>query len=554
MKEFSKKTVLGLKRFLKGDCGISSSKTIFCLSLYFLIFMNISLWEHCLKMINFSSFFDFLFALSLPVLIFTIEFMLFSVVTVPYIGKFLVSLLILTSSVTNYTMHQFGIFMTSDMIRNVFETNTAEVKDLITFASASNFIIFGILPVLLLFRTKIIYGSLFRELTARLKFSGIFLLSVLVLSPFVYKQYMSYGRNNHETLKLVNPISYIDAVFKYVKEENLKNKKIEKIDPSATHSPYKDEKQTVIVFILGEAARSANFSLNGYPRDTNPELKKDGVISFRDVKSAGTATAYSVPIIFSSKGRGDFKTGEGKYEENIMDLLQNTGYQVLWKENDNGCKGVCDRVPTVFPDVNDKRFCDGDTCRDEFLLDGLEDYIRNVKGNAIIVLHTIGSHGPAYYKRYPPEFKKFTPTCDSEEIQNCPRENIINAYDNTILHTDHIISGAIAVLKKFKNKETGLVYTSDHGESLGENGIYLHGMPYSIAPDYQTHVPLIFWASEDMIRYDHLDIDCIKEEAEDGHFSHDNIFHSIVGLTETRSKLYKKDLDIFNKCRKKPLP
>jgi len=532
----------------------SSSKVILALAVYFTVFLNLSLWRYSWHMVSFETFRDVLFFATLPLLIFTVEFIIFCAVTVPYAGKIIISCLLLCSAAANYTMYQFGIFINSDMIRNIAETNTAEARDLITFSSAAALTVFGIIPVILLARTKISYGPFLKELLKRLKYTGALLLCLIILAPFVFKQYASYGRNNSQLPRLVNPTNYIHGIRRYAQQELGKNRKLQKIDPAALHTPYEDEKQTVIVFILGETARAANFSLNGYPRDTNPELEKEDVVSFRNVQSAGTATAYSVPIIFSSKSRGDFKTGEGKYQENIMDLLRNTGYKVLWKENDSGCKGVCDRIPTTVPDVNDKRFCDGDTCHDEIMLDGLEEYIRNLKGNAIIVLHTIGSHGPGYYKRYPARFRKFVPTCDSDAIQNCPKENIINTYDNTILYTDHFIAETINILKKFKNKEVGLVYTSDHGESLGEDGIYLHGMPYSIAPEYQTHVPLVFWASEGMIRHDHLDKECIKKEAEQGHFSHDYIFHTLVGLTETDSKLYDKKLDLFDNCRKEPLP
>ena len=205
-------------------------------------------------------------------------------------------------------------------------------------------------------------------------------------------------------------------------------------------------------------------------------------------------------------------------------------------------------------DVKNKQFCDGKYCQDELLLEGLEEFLTNLKGHAFIVLHTIGSHGPTYYRRYPDEFKQFTPTCDTEEIQTCTKEQIVNTYDNTILYTDHILSSIIDILKKFPAYETGLLYVSDHGESLGENGIYLHSLPYWIAPKEQTSVPMVVWMSEVMKNSSHIDYDCLKKKAMVGNFSHDHLSHSLLSLMEVDSKWYDKKLDIFDSCRTSPLP
>lgn len=166
----------------------------------------------------------------------------------------------------------------------------------------------------------------------------------------------------------------------------------------------------------------------------------------------------------------------------------------------------------------------------------------------------MGSHGPTYYNRYPKEFQKFTPTCDTADIQNCTSEQIVNTYDNTILYTDYIVSSAIDILKKYPQFEAGLVYVSDHGESLGENNVYLHGMPYAIAPDEQTQIPMLMWMSENMKKWDYVDYACLKNKAANTVYSHDNLFHSILGLLEVKSTAYQKKFDLFDGCRTKPLP
>lgn len=540
--------------FLAQTQQISSTRVVSILAFYFLLFLNMSFWRFVFTHVEPNGFSGYLFVLSVPILIFAILYCAFSILLLPYIGKPLICVLLIISAATNYLMYQFGIFIDVDMIRNTFETNSGEVTDLITLRSSLWLILLGIIPAFWLAKAQIIFKSFWAEVWARLKCCGLLLLCMLLLFPFVCKQYVSFGRNHSQVRRLVNPFNYIHATRRYFQREVQANRTFIKLDENAQLLPYADKKQTVFVVVLGETARSMNFSLNGYKRETNPQLKKQDIVNFRHVQSAGTSTAYSVPAIFSLLPQKHFNPTNAKYTENLLDLLQQTGYEILWKENDNGCKGVCDRVPYLEMDVRDKRFCDGKYCQDDMLLEGLEEYLANLKGHAFIVLHTIGSHGPTYFRRYPEEFKHFVPTCDTEDIQTCSREQIINTYDNTLLYTDHIVSEVINLLKKFPDYESGLLYVSDHGESLGENGIYLHGIPYMIAPKEQTSVPMVLWMSELMKNRAHLNYDCLKEKAAQETFSHDYLSHSLLALMEVDSKWYDKTLDIFDSCRKVPLP
>lgn len=544
-----------LMSLLSNKPEVPATRLVAVLSAYFLLFLNISFWRFVFTHAEPSGLIGGLFMLSVPVLIFTLLYLSFSLLLLPYIGKPLLILLLIISAGVNYLMYQFGVFIDADMIRNTFETHPGEVKDLITLRSVLWLTALGIVPAVMLARIKIVFKPFWKETLGRLKRCGLLLLCLLIFLPFVYKEYASFGRNNNQVRRLVSPLNYIYATVRYFQIEHQKKRPFTKLDEAAEHVPYPDEEKTVFILVLGETARAMNFSLNGYARETNPKLKTQDIVNFPHVESAGTATAFSVPSIFSFTPRGDFSPTDAKYTENLLDLLQQTGYEILWKENDNGCKGVCQRVPNVEMDLKDQRFCDGTYCRDEILLDGLKEYLANIKGeHAFIVLHTIGSHGPTYYRRYPPEFKKFTPTCDTEEIQTCTQEQIINTYDNTILYTDHIVSSVIDILKKFPHYESGLLYVSDHGESLGENGVYLHGLPYSIAPKEQTSVPMVLWMSEVMKKSDHIDYDCLKKKAAEGNFSHDNLSHSLLSLMEVDSKWYDKKMDFFEGCRTTPLP
>ena len=541
--------------FLHKRFSISSGRLITLLSFYFLLLLNISFWRFIFVHAEPTGLTGYLFMASIPLLIFTLLYLTFSLLTLPYVGKPILILILLISAGVNYLSYQFGVFIDADMVRNTFETNPGEVKDLIALRSLLWFFVLGVIPSVLLWKTKITFSPFWKELLTRLKRCGLVLLCLILFTPFVYKQYASFGRNNNQVRRLVIPLNYIYATFRYFQIEHQNKRPFTKLDEAAEHVPYPDEEKTVFILILGETARAQNFSLNGYDRETNPLLKKQDIVNFRHVQSAGTSTAFSVPAIFSFTPRSRFSPTDAKYTENLLDLLQQTGYEILWKENDNGCKGVCQRVPNVEMDVKDKRFCDGTYCHDEILLEGLEDYLANFQGNNLfIVLHTIGSHGPTYFRRYPEQFKKFTPTCDTEEIQTCTQEQIVNTYDNTILYTDYIVSSVIDILKKFPAYESGLLYVSDHGESLGENGVYLHGVPYAIAPKEQTSVPMVLWMSEVMKKSDHLDYECLKKKAQTGQFSHDNLSHSILSLMEVDSRVYDPKMDFFDECRLDPLP
>mgnify|MGYP002545298408 FL=1 len=543
------------KTFFSRRFHIDSRWLIALAACYFTTILNLGLWRYIANHLAITCVNMFFFGISLPVLIFTALYLIFNLLVLPYIGKPLLILLLIISSAANYFIFSFGIFIDSYMIRNVFETNTREALDLITPGSLLWIFSGGVLPAILLLFARIDYRPFWKECRFRIfAITGCLAMTGIIAALF-FKEYAAFGRNHRDLPRLINPTNYIYATARYFHLQSMVNRQLQRLDETARLAPDKDAAPTVFIMVIGETARSMNFSLNGYPRKTNPLLAKEDVISFRNVYSCGTATAISVPCMFSNMPRNRFNINDAKYSENMLDLIQQAGFEVLWRENDDGCKGVCNRVPNEdMVKTNDIRYCDGQSCFDEVLVENLEEYLANVKKDAFIVLHTIGSHGPTYYKRYPDTFRKFTPTCDTAEIQKCTREEIVNTYDNTILYTDFVVSRAIGILKKFPHLESGLLYVSDHGESLGENNIYLHGLPYSIAPEEQKKVPMILWMSDNMKKFDHLDYGCIAKKAEEKTFSHDNLYHTLLALMEIRSKTYDKSLDMFDSCRLEPLP
>ncbi|MDR2635870.1 MAG: phosphoethanolamine--lipid A transferase [Campylobacteraceae bacterium] len=531
--------------------SVKSSSLIILLTLYFSSVLNIAFWIYIYTHVDITSFGIGLFACTLPFFIFAPMFIILNILTVPFLGKPIISFLMIASAVASYMMYSYGVYIDSDMIRNVFETNTREAFDLITPLSLLWTFFFGIVPSILLFLVKIEYEPLKSELKRRLFMAALSFVMIAIIAALSYKEYASFGRNNLQVRKLITPTNYIYGIWKYFKLESLAKREFKRLDPGAKHVRYGKSAFTVIIMVVGEAARAQNFALNGYEKDTNPTLAKEDIVYFNNVASCGTSTAISVPCMFSNMDRKSFDVTDAKFTENILDLMKQLGYEVFWKENDGGCKGVCDRVDSedVTKTQSGSKYCDSESCYDEVLLEDLEEYLGNIKQDTFIVLHAMGSHGPTYYKRYPDEFRAFSPTCDTAQIQDCTQMEIVNTYDNTIIYTDYIISQAINILKKFPSYESGLLYTSDHGESLGEKNIYLHGLPYAIAPAEQTNVPMILWMSENMKKYDSIDYDCMKDDAKTKSYSHDNLFHSILGLLEIKTKVYDKELDMFESCR-----
>ena len=535
--------------------SISSTWLIILLTLYFGFVLNLAFWKYAYQHIEITNFSVAVFSISLFFFILVPLFLFFNLIIVPYLAKPLAILFLLISAATNYFMFRYGILIDSDMVRNAFETNSREAFDLMTAGAFGWILITGIIPAALIAMTKIRYAGFKKELAKRVLniFGGILIIGVFAATS--YKEYASFGRNNKQVRKMLNTINYTYSTFRYFQKSLAPKKTFQVLDANAAFTPYEDPAVTVLIMVVGETARAKNFSLYGYEKETNPLLVKQDVISFNNTTSCGTATAVSVPCMFSNQSRKTFEVADAPYEENLLDVLKTGGYDILWLENDDGCKGVCARVPTEnMVQKNNPEFCDGTYCHDEAWLEGLDERLKNVKKDTVIVLHTMGSHGPTYYKRYPDAFKKFTPTCDTADIQNCSQEAIVNTYDNTILYTDFIVSSAIDALKKFPHYEAGLLYVSDHGESLGENNIYLHGLPFQFAPAEQTQVPMILWMSETMKKYDHVDYDCLRRESQNKAYTHDNLFHSLLGLLEIKTKLYDHEYDLFKNCRTKELP
>lgn len=431
------------------------------------------------------------------------------------------TLLILAAAGTTYFMTQYGVLMDVGMLRNVMQTNPAEVADLLSPKLAVYLALLGALPVWLLWRTPVRYRPWPREPLSKLLVALACLALLAGVALTNYQGLSSLFRNNKELRLQVTPSNLVGAAIGYAKGQA--QAASQPLRPIAVDARRADlwqghARKSLTVLVVGESARAQNFGLNGYARETNPRLKaEEGLINFSNVHSCGTETAVSVPCMFSNLGRADYSDARARTQEGLLDVLQRAGLRVLWRDNQSGCKGTCDRV--AFQDLSESKdpaLCAGGECHDEILLRDLQAFIDGLQQDTVLVLHQMGSHGPAYFKRYPREYEKFTPVCASNDFSACSRDSIINGYDNTLLYTDHVLASLIDLLRKNEERiDTGMLYLSDHGESLGEYNLYLHGTPYLLAPDQQKHVGMLAWFSPGYQSAFGLDSGCLRQRSDE---------------------------------------
>ncbi len=504
-----------------------------------LLLYNFTFWQHTISAysLNISK---IPFFLSLSMLFLGICFAVLSVFSSKYLFKPFLIFILLLSAISAYAMDTYGYIISHNTLQNILETDQHEVFDLFSLKLAMYIFFLFVIPVFLIIKFNIKYQSL----KLRVAYFMLALLLIVVNVVVFNKHYTTFLRNHKELRYYFNPIRplYVLAKFAIVHNQEIADSTLQILDPAPV-AIKTSGKPKLVILVIGESDRAMNHSLNGYSRQTNPLLSlRSDVYSFQQFASCGTETSVSVPCMFSAFTRDDFTYAKGRYSENVLDLLQKSQVQVLWRDNDSGCKNVCDRVPTDdFNYAKLEPYCNSFECHDEILLHDLQAYIDAKTGDKLIVLHKKGNHGPAYYKRYPDKFAVFGPVCDSNELQDCSKEQIVNAYDNIIVYTDYFLDKLIAQLQENSDKyQTAMIYVSDHGESLGEGGIYLHAMPYWIAPKEQTHVPFIFWASDDFA----LNRNMLEKNLHKP-YSHDYLFHTMLGMFKVQSVVYNPELDMF---------
>ncbi|UFH50538.1 phosphoethanolamine transferase [Pseudomonas sp. KNUC1026] len=468
--------------------------------------------------------------------------------------KPLLTVLFMASAGAAYFMNEYGVMIDAGMFRNVAETDVSEVGGLLSLKLLGYLALLGVLPSLVLWLWPVSYRRWSRALLSKflVAVGSACLISVLALSN--YQGLASLFRNHHELRLLVVPSNLIGATLGYLGEQvESARHPFRAIGEDAHLAPawQQHTRKTLTVLVVGESARAENFSLLGYSRDTNPKLAAEqGLIAFPDVHSCGTETAVSVPCMFSNLTRKDYSASVAANQEGLLDVLKHAGLDVIWLDNQSGCKGTCSRVSyRNLSNETDPAYCEGGECHDAILLRDLPGLLDNLTRDTVLVLHQMGSHGPEYYKRVPAGFEPFTPVCRSNALNNCSQAQIVSAYDNTLRYTDQVLASLIDTLRARQGSvDSAMLYLSDHGESLGEYNLFLHGTPYMLAPEQQKHVPMLAWFSDGYQQALKVDTGCLQASRERP-LSQDNLFHSMLGLLQVQTGVYDPALDLFARCR-----
>lgn len=531
---------------------ISTELLILITSLFFSLFCNQLFWSAIFSGRDMAQARTWVFGGAVFVIVTAVHSALLSLVVTRHTAKPLLAVLFLVTASAAYYMNRYTIFFDTGMLRNVLHTDVKEASELLSFGLLGSLLLYGAIPALIVWRIPLQVRTWRRAMLKRL----IFLIAVIVASVgstmLVFQEFSALMRNHKEVRHLITPGNYLLSLARVLASDTA-HAQAARIpvgtDAKLAAGWSARTKPTLLVLVVGETARAANWGLNGYTRQTTPKLAAiPDLLNFPHARSCGTNTETSVPCMFSPYGRTHYDESKIRGHESVLHVLEHAGIKTLWRDNQAGCKGVCDGLEEQrLDDSKQSALCDGERCLDEILLENLDAELAKNKGNLVIVLHQLGNHGPAYSRRYPPAFKQFLPTCDTPDLGKCAQETIVNSYDNALLYTDHFLDQAIRKLQAQTSHDAAMLYVSDHGESLGEKGIYLHGLPYAIAPKEQTEVPMVMWISPGFASSFGLNRDCLKTAAAKP-VSHDNLFHTLLGMLQVTTAVYDKSFDFTANC------
>ena len=436
-----------------------------------------------------------------------------------FVGKFLLVLFFIINAIAVYFINTYSVIIDESMIGNVLNTNYQESSSFFSIKLVLYIILLGVLPAIYIIKVKIINVT-FKRFAITFSLTLLFILTVVFISS---SSWLWIDKNSKTLGGLAMPWSYTVNISLFYIHKHKKNEK-EILLPDAT---IKDSRKSVVVLVIGESARSQNFSLYGYNKNTNPLLSKTSNLFHYNATSCATYTTAGVKCILEHANTDELY-------EILPNYLYRNNVEVIWRTTNWGEPPVhiknYQTTESLMPN------CKGEGCNyDEILLTGLkEQIVASTKNKILIILHTSTSHGPTYSKKYPPQFETFKPVCNSVELGNCSQTELVNAYDNTIVYTDYILHNVIEDLKELKEYNSAMIFVSDHGESLGEKNLYMHGLPLSIAPKEQYDIPFIVWVS-----------DSSKQLKPNKTVSQNHVFHSVLNFLNIQSPVYNEEMNIF---------
>lgn len=458
---------------------------------------------------------------------------------------------IFISTGASYFAQRMGVVVDREMIQSIALTSPTESRHLITPALFFQLAVFGLLPAVLVVVAPVRRLPLARDLVVW-PLSLVAALALTFTPLFAdMRSFASVFREHREMMANYLPGAPIAGAIRFVSMlYETRDMGFETVGADAvlSTSANDDTRPRLTLLVLGETTRAQNWGLNGYARDTTPELGARDIVNFTDVTSCGTSTAVSVPCMLVQVGRADYSFAYARSHENLLDIAQRVGVEVYWWDNNEGDYGLADRVNYHDMDAqDDAEACVRGECTDAVFLGPLETMITTIERDTLVVLHLIGSHGPSYFLRYPPENTRFLPACEDADFQHCTQEEVVNAYDNSVAQTDLFLANLIDQLEAAPNVVSSLLFASDHGESLGESGMYLHGAPYFMAPDVQTQVPMVLWRSQAAQAARPVGAACMAQRAARP-ASHDNIFATMLGMMAIETSAYEAAADLLAAC------
>ncbi len=525
---------------------LSTEALIVLVCAYFVLVCNGPFWEAIRTATT-----SMQMLLSLGVAVFALHALVFGLFAFGRFARPLLAVLLVTTSLVHWYMTRYAVVIDADMIRNVLNTDMAESRELVSVRMLFHVFLLGILPAVLVLLTRLKHRPRGRSFLLRVGFLLAMVLVTGVALGASSQGVFSLMRSDPALRYKITPGNYIVSLVNVLKQSRKTVKGPRQVVAADAHRLGEAfiRKPRVMLLVIGETVRADHWGLNGYARQTTPNLAKLNVVNFPDVSACGTSTEVSLPCMLSEVGRENYDRDAIRNHQSVLDVLARVGVQVLWRDNQAGCKDTCLGVPfETMSSADSPGLCADGRCLDEILLSGLAEKINGGKGDVLIVLHQLGNHGPNYFERYPPQYERWKPVCKTAELSVCSKQEIVNAYDNAILYTDAVLAQLIDLLKTQTERDAALLYVSDHGESLGEYGLFLHGAPQAIAPKQQLQVPMTLWMSPGFIDDNRIDLACLQAAAKQP-ASHDDLFSTLLGVFDVQTNSYRKARDLLESCR-----
>ena len=460
---------------------------------------------------------------SLVVIMLAVNFMMtyLAMFCMRMVGRIVLAILSLINATAVYFIQTYNVIISATTIENVFNTRYSEASGFFSWSLWLFILVFGLLPALFCLLQPVVIGKV-KKLGI---YCGCSLAVILVVGLLNINQTLFISQHDTELGGLLQPWSYIANTYRVISfSQDEQAEEIKLPDGRIT-----DDEKAVVVLVIGESARKANFQLYGYQRDTNPLLSKRQDLKIYQANSCATYTTAGTKALL-----------EPKDCDELYELLPNyafrTGVDVSWRTSNWGEPPI--HIKEYLTDKElAEQYPDVDSDYEGILFAGLRQRIESSpKNKVLIILHTSTSHGPQYANKYPKAFEVYKPVAKNVEEGEKHVDMLVNAYDNTIRYTDFLLDSLINTLCSMTDWKSAMIFISDHGESLGENKMFMHGLPMKLAPKEQYEIPFLVWTSENFRAYK-SNLPAVLEQ----HY----IFHSVLNLLSIQSPAYNEDYDIF---------